>query len=215
MGPQVISSIVTPAKTYDLTTVDVVKNELGITDNKSNAKLQRYVTSASAAAAKFCNRKFAVETIQDQFWAQRDKFPRIIGGGMDVLQFTRFPIVSLTSVVENSVTLVENTDFTRDAEKGQLIRLDSNGYPRHWPIYPVVAIYVGGYATIPTDIADAVVRMVRARWNARSDPYLKEENIPGVREAQWWIPTGADAGNMPPDVEDILNNYRVPEFAAA
>lgn len=213
MRPQVISTVVTAASTYDLTTLAIVRDELGITDGASNAKLQRYLTSASVAAAQFCNRVFAVETIQDKFWAQRDKFPRLVSGGMETLQLSRFPVVSVTSVTENDVTLVEDTDFTTDSENGQLTRLDANGYPRRWPIYPIVAIYVSGYANIPTDVADAVIRMVKARWNMRSDPNLRQESIPGVREAQWWIPTGADAGNLTPDVEDILNNYRVPVIA--
>jgi hypothetical protein len=71
--------------------------------------------------------------------------------------------------------------------------------------------YSAGYDPMDPPIVDAALRMVNARRLARGrDPYLREENIPGVLERQFWIPTGNDVGNMPPDVSDILNNYRVP-----
>lgn len=211
MGPELITTVVTPAASYDLTTLAIVKEELGVTNGVSNAILQRYLTSASAAAAQYCNRVFPAETIKDEFWAQRDHSPRVISGRVESLQLSRWPIVSVTSVTENSVALVDGTDFRIDYPDGQLIRLNTNGYPRIWPAYPVVAVYVGGFASIPTDVADAIIRMVRARWIGRGrDPMTRQISIPGVIEQQFWVPTGADGGNMSPDVSDILNNYRVP-----
>ncbi len=111
--------------------------------------------------------------------------------------------------------LVDGTDFRIDYTNGQLMRLDTNGYPRHWPVYPIAVVYVGGFATIPSDVADAVIRMVRGRWNARGrDPMTRQISIPGVIEQQFWVPTGSEGGNLSPDVSDILDNYRVPLFAA-
>ena len=41
--------------------------------------------------------------------------------------------------------------------------------------------------------------------------WLKQESIPGVIEQQWWIAQGPGSnGSMPPDVEDMLEKYRVP-----
>lgn len=211
MGPELITTVVTAAGTYDLTTLAIVKDELNITDGVSNTILQRYLTSASAAASQYCNRVFPAETIKDEFWAQHDPSPRVVSSRVEALQLSRWPIASVTSVTENAVALVDGTDFRIDYPGGQLIRLDTNGYPRHWPVYPIAVVYVGGFASIPTDIADAVIRMVRARWNGRGrDPMTRQISIPGVLEQQFWVPTGADGGNMSPDVSDILNNYRVP-----
>lgn len=215
MGPELITTVMTAAESYDLTTLAIVKDELSIKDGASNTILQRYLTSASAAATQYCNRVFQAETIKDEFWAQRDRSPRVVTSRIELLQLSRWPIVSVTSVTENAVALVDGTDFRVDYANGQLIRLGTNGYPRHWPVYPIAVVYVGGYATIPTDVADAVIRMVRGRWNARGrDPMTRQIAIPGVIEQQFWVPTGADGGNMPPDVSDILDNYRVPIVAA-
>lgn len=114
--------------------------------------------------------------------------------------------------------LIEGVDFIADADKGQLTRLFSDGCPRRWFGFPTIAItvqYQAGFATYPTDAEDveeAVILLVKARWFARNrDPYLRQENIPNVREATYWIAQGAGSnGALPPDVEDMLEKYRVP-----
>lgn len=214
MGPNLITTVTQSAPSYDLTTLAIVKDELSVTVGKSDAILQRYITSASAAASQYCNRIFQVETIQDQIWAQRDRWPRIVPGGLQVLKLSRWPVVSIISVTENGIALVDGTDFTTDAKNGELIRLDENGYPRLWPVYPIVVVYTAGFSSIPIDVQDAVLRMVKSRWQAKDrDPYLKEQNIPGVIEQQWWVASPGETGNMTPDVTDILDNYRVPVTA--
>lgn len=199
---------------YDLTTLAVVKDELKKTDGSSDATLRRFITSASLAVKQYCNRVFQVETVLDEFWPLRDPYPSLMRGGLAPLQLSRFPIVSVASAVENAVTLTVTTDYRIDPAKGQLVRLDSNGFPRHWPTFALAVQYSAGFATIPSDVADAVVRMVKQRWFARgTDTSIKHENIPGVREYDRWVSTGDEAGNMPPDVVDILDNYRVPVTA--
>lgn len=214
MSVKVITTLLSTAlQNYDLTTIDEVKDELSILDNSKDATLKRYITSASAAASKYCNRTFQSEELQDEFWPDREKFQYTLPGRVDVLQLSRWPVESpIISVVENGVTLVEGTDFRVNYDNGTLIRLDDlNTYPRAWAAWPIVAVYVGGYSEIPYDIEDAVIRMVTKRYVARGrDPALKQESIPGVREVQYWIATGADAGNMTPDITDVLEPYRVP-----
>ena len=211
MQSETIVTVTTPATTYDLASLSDIRDELDITNGAQNTRLQRYLTSASAAISQYCNRVFPAETMTEQFWAQRDRWPRLVKGGVPCLQLSRWPIQSVTSVTENGTALVQGTDFTIDATNGQLVRLDINGYPRPWPIYPIVVVYVGGFQTIPADVADAAVRMVKARYLARDrDPMLRAENIEGVYSAQYWIAAGSQSGNVPPDIADILDNYRVP-----
>ena len=119
-------------------------------------------------------------------------------------------------VVEDGIALIEGIDFRVDFALGQLTRLvtwpdGTTVYPRSWRALPIAATYGAGFKVIPADVGDAVLRMVKARWFARTrDPLLRSENIPGVREAQWWVATGDQAGNLTPDVVEILNSYRVP-----
>jgi hypothetical protein len=127
-----------------------------------------------------------------------------------------------TAVVENAIPLGEGVDFLTDAQPaallsesaGQLTRLDTNGWPKKWPALPITVQYSAGYTTLPADVVDAAILLVKHRWFSRGrDPYLRQENIPGVYEASYWIAQGPGTnGNLPPDVEDKLEKYRVPVF---
>lgn len=207
-----ILTVTVAAASYDLTTLANVKAELSASDNASDTILRRYITGASAAAAQYCNRVFAVETVSEQFLP--DHAGRLFRGGVKPLQLSRWPLVAVTSATENAILLVENTDYLVDKVNGQLTRLDSSAYQRSWSPLPLTIVYSAGYATTPPDLEDAIIRMVTKRWSAKGrDATLKQESIPGVLERQFWIATGADAGNLTPDIADILENYRVPVLA--
>jgi len=212
MSLTTITSVTEAAESYDLTTLDVVKDELGVTDNSKNAALERYIAGASAAAAQYCNRVFQLETVEERIWPARAGSP--LSGSFDKLQLSRWPVVEIVSLTEDGTVLVEDTDFVVDGATGQITRLDGSGTRRCWSACPKVILYQAGYAAIPADIEDAVIRMVKGRWLARGrDPNLKSQEIPGVLSQSWWIATGAENGNMAPDIVDILDNYRVPVIA--
>jgi Phage gp6-like head-tail connector protein len=215
-----ISTVVTPAKTYDLTTLAVVKGLLNITNSAQDAYLQSLISAASAAAAQYCNRVFPAEEVLDEVWPALDAYPYQVPGGIAPLQLSRWPLGTITSVVISTdptstpTTLTSGTDFRFDTVRGQLIRLDFSGYPCGWAPSYIAADYIGGFATIPADVADAVCRMVRSRYYANTrDPMLRSENIEGVYEASYWISAVGNNGNLTPDVLDILDNYRTPVIA--
>jgi hypothetical protein len=210
MSPQTITTIITPAASYDLVDIGVVAEELGTTEGDAPV-IRRLISRASAAIAQYCNRVFVAEVVKDDIWPQRDPYPWQIPGGVAPLQLTRWPVMQINSVTENGIALVDVTDFRIDQTKGQLTRLDGSGYPRKWPAFTIAVQYKGGYEAIPADIQDAALRMVRARWLGRHrDPMLRQESIPGVRDVTYWIAAGDSGGNMPPDVTDILDNDRAP-----
>ncbi|MEZ0060903.1 hypothetical protein ABIF26_006446 [Bradyrhizobium elkanii] len=212
MGVRIVSTVVTAVDSYDLTTLAVVKDELSITGGASDGTLRRYITSASAAAAQYCNRVFQVETVRDEFWPDRDCSP--VFGGLDVLQLSRWPVESVATLTESGAELGEDIDFRVEPKTGQVIRLDAAGNARRWGTCPIVAQYDAGYPTVPADVADAVTRMVTKRFSAKGrDASLRSESIPGVRDVTYWIATGAEAGNLTPDVADVLDNYRIPVMA--
>ncbi len=214
IGAATITSVVTPAVSYDLVDLATVTQELG-TPPGDDTIIARLISRASASIAQYCNRVLVAEIVKDEFWPQRDPSPRSIPGGVAPLQLTRWPVIEINSVTENGNALIDGTDFRADKSRGQLTRLDGSGYPRSWPALAIAAQYKGGYDDIPADIQDAALRMVRARWLGRNrDPLLRQESIPGVRDVTYWVPSGDSNGNMPPDVADILDNYRAPVIAA-
>lgn len=216
-SPILITTVITPAtgRALDLVDLATVKLVLNINDGTTDNYLRLLISWCSAEIKSYCNRVLVPETIKDEFWPFRDPPPTVVPGDLKPLQLSRWPIVAagITELLENAIALVDGTDYRVDYDKGQLIRLDDNLYPRRWPTLPISVTFNAGYSPMDAPIIDAVTRMIGARWRARDrDPYLKQESIPGVREVQFWIPNGP-TGNMTPDIEDILDNYRVPVIA--
>lgn len=79
---------------YDIVSVVAVMAEINITDQSKVSNLKTWITQASAAAAKFCNRVFPVETLQEQLFPPRDAYPPVAIGGVDPLELARSPIAS-------------------------------------------------------------------------------------------------------------------------
>jgi hypothetical protein len=203
-----IVTVTSAATSYNLTSLANVKAELSITDGSSDAILSRYISGASQAAAQYCNRVFVAETVSERFLP--GPYDRMMCGGISPLQLTRWPLITVSSVVEDEEPLAVTDDYLADPINGQLTRVDESGFPRTWRNVTITAAYSGGYATIPADLEDAVIRMVTQRYSAKGrDATLKSEEIPGVRSAQYWIATGEEAGAITPDVADLLDRYRM------
>src|ERR1044071_9207493 len=103
MGSRFLT-VKTPATSFDLTDIDTVKDELEISGSESDDRLARYITEASRAIATWCNRVFGKETVAETF---RN------GEGLECLVLARRPVVSITSIVEDGVTL-SSSDYELD-----------------------------------------------------------------------------------------------------
>lgn len=214
-----IVNVTTLAPSYNLIDIMTCKTLLGITNTAQDAVLTLWIANASTAVRNFCNNPFVIETMTEQYWPPRDGWPGSVRADTQPLQVSRWPVTGVTSVIETitgtPTTLVQGTDYLLDAPVGQLIRLDTFGYPKGWRSNPIAVVYAAGYATIPSDISDAVSRLVKSAMFAQSrDPALKSETVPGVYSASYAAGMGAMPGNgMPPDVVDLIDNYRVPVFS--
>jgi hypothetical protein len=215
----IVSTITKAAASELLTDLATVKAELNLVsvDANRDAVLTRYIAACSQAIQTYCNRIFAVQTIEDQFFPQRDAPISPVIQGVDPIQLSRWPIVALLSVVEwpssaNPVTLTSGTDFLEDDDAGQLIRLDKFGAPKLWSTAPLTVQYSAGYATLPADVVDACIDFVKFRYFARMrDPSLKSENVVGVYEASYLWGTGPGGpDDMPATVAGKIDRYRVP-----
>lgn len=182
-------------------------------DVQSDLFLTRAITLSSTAIQNYCGRKFAAETIQDEFiftedhnqWQEIRDLPR--------LQLSKGPLISITSVVINEdgtdVTLEEGVNFIIDQDKAQLIRIhESTGRPSRWRGWNTTVIYTAGYATLPADIDDACSRMTKkAFWARGRDPSIMEQSQGMVGSTKYWVTSSPD-GNLPPEICDILDKYR-------
>jgi hypothetical protein len=238
----VITTLVTPPASSQLTTLANVKDELDLTsiDTSNDNRLTRFITEESDGIARYCNRVFGYATWQDEFRPQRGVRGEGVRGAVNPLKLTKWPLTSaagVESVVETiagvSTTLVAGTDFEIDTgsllpgDEGNsfLYRLDDSGNPRTWPGVKIVVIYQAGYAlpndaaqgipTIPSNLESACIRLVVWRFKAKNrDPMLRARDQPNIGSEQYWV--GATPGNSSPypnEIMSILNNYRPPVMA--
>ena len=216
-----ILTVTTPAASFDLTNLLNLLADLNINDASAQDRifLRNAMSQASAGIAQECNRVFPLQTYQEDFRNDGTVRSWPLPGSPTVLQLSRWPITTVTSVTEDPVVaptvLVADSDYIADLANGQLTRLSSDtGRPRPWTKTTSVSIvYQAGYATIPYDLQDAVHRQVKARWYARArDPMLKAESMPNVISYQYWVASMGEIGNFTPDVSDIIDKYRVPNI---
>lgn len=230
-----ILTVTTPATSRDLSTVDAWQAQSGIAVSGADAAaVAQLITAASRAIEQFCNRVFAREVLRETIWPERDAYPYQVPGGIEVLQLQRWPIAvdgdgNVAVQVKEGAgaaqrTLVLDDDYMADTEIAHLIRLNQSALPMPWPAQRFVIEYTAGWvvpgqadagtlATLPADVTDACNRLVTGRWYERKrDPFLKSVQVEGVDRVDYWIPNG-DTGNFPPDVADLLDNYRVPVLA--
>ena len=215
-GSVAISSVITPADSYDLITLDEVKDDLNISSTADDAYLQRRITELSAVARQYMNRTLQVEAVRDQFWLQRDPYPWQLPGGAMPLQLSRWPVIEVALLIENDIELVEGTDFVVDTEVGQLTRmLPADPYPTRWRTLPITIEYSAGYDPIPPDVSGAVSRAVKNQYMGRlRDPAIKSQSAAGIYAASYiQAGAGATAGVLTPDVYGVLDGYRVPVIA--
>ena len=215
----VIRRVTTPATTYDLATLATVKALIGVTATDKDAAFSLWISQASKQAQNFMNNPIVVETLEEKIWPRDDGFPHTVRDDINTLQLSRWPAVSITSVVETiagaATTLSDGTDFISDLESSRLYRLDLQGRPKRWAGNPVVVNYVAGWATVPADVVSAVVSLVKILYFGQSrDPMVRQENIHGVGEMAFWFGAGPSSRDgFPSSIADQLDNYRVPVIA--
>jgi hypothetical protein len=157
VGYSVVTTVLSQAASYDMTDLASVRLELSFktADSSNDAWLaQMAIPQVSRAIMRHCKRPFAPEQVQDAFDIEQDPYPSQTPGGFANLQLSRWPVLSVSSVVQTlaiatSQTLVEGVDFRVDAETGQLLRLNPfTGVGSLWEAIPVTVVYAAGYGAL-------------------------------------------------------------------
>ena len=205
-------TVVTPATTYDLVSLDVIKDELGITDTTSDLRLARWITESSQMIAAYTQRVWALESLSEMF---RMPVKMNTSGYRHQLRLTRYPIVAVTTVVEDDIySLTQGVDFEVDPASGLLYRLFQGGVPDGelawtWHRRKVVVTYSAGYALpdgAPSLLQQAAQMMIKGRQaNRTTDPTLRSYVIPGVIEKTFATPSSTD-GPIPAAIAALLDS---------
>lgn len=206
------TTVVTAATSTEMTTVATVRRELGdAAAAAADEDIRRWIQQHSAAAVRHLNRQIAKETVLDIF---RADWPRIDGSGLlkpvDVLMLSRWPVASITSVVEDGTTLTAD-DYEVVEDIGELWRLKDDARVC-WVNAKISITYQAGWEMVdelPADLERAVIVMVKGSvFSASRDPMLKQESVPGVLEQSFWVGSVGDNSAIAPEALALLEPYR-------
>lgn len=210
-----------------LTTLATVLDELGLTEDSGarDARLERYINSASAAIARYCSR---------QFHRSDGIVERLDGHGGTDLVLGRRPVLDVTSVVVDGATLDAADYELYDVARGipgilyrhtgwpWTARLAAGYSSEPWPgseKRSIVVTYDGGWVTpeqnaqglfsgaartLPYDLEDACVRYVTMRFQRRSVDPSKQAVAQENKSYNLFF-----AGDMPPEIATLVNRYKM------
>lgn len=218
MSVRYATVITSEANDLSLVDLETIKSELKIdeADTSSDDWLTRAIGQVSRSISQYCNRRFQRETLTDTIFIEHDAYPYQTPGGIVVLQLSRWPVITLQSVVQrfSSTTtqaLVENTDFKQNGDSGELYRLDINGLLVRWETLPTTVVYEAGFDEIPDDVVVAALRWLVWRWSERTrDPTLRATQQPDYGTKSYWVGGPPMSGGVPQEIAALLDNYRVP-----
>lgn len=220
-------TVLIPAATTLLTTLDTVKLELGLMSvDTDDMLLERLIQRASSVIARECNRVFGRQTVVET----------LQGSASRLLGLSCVPIVSVTEVLEDGVVVVSSQYSIEDAEAGALYRQQGwtrSGGQRMWGtealssgyILPGLSTlrytitYVAGWflppetsPTLPGGIEQACLDTVKQWYNdvaGSGSGELAAMQVGQLRVQYRQSPsTSGGAASLPPSALDALRQYR-------
>ncbi len=144
------------AASTDLCTLADVKAYLGISGSTYDGVLGTLIDAASEAIENYCRRRFS-ETEHTEYHD---------GWGSTQIVLDHHPIASVSALYDDlnrdfdSETLIESDDYAFYPEEGILELLQGIFQTG---VRNIKAVYTAGYATVPTDVAQAA-RILVASW---------------------------------------------------
>lgn len=224
----------TSASKTALTTLAAVKIELDIDGGDEDDYLNQKILQVTDDILDYLNvvrttdgqRTIASQQLRETFNAAEysiSQLPATLmlsrGLGRHKLALSRFPVRSITSIVESGTTLT--TDQYQLDQNGILTRL-SNSVPVRWADAPIVVTYTAGWIMpgqtsrdLPYSIEGAVFEYINMVRSARGrDPLIKSENVNGILDTDYWVGQIGTDGSLPPSVAARLDRYRRTSFGA-
>ncbi len=199
-------TVLSPALTNDLTVLDTLKSDLGITDTAEDIALMGIIRQASDMVTSHTGRKtFGRQTVRQTEFNIYNKIAIMLDLDINV---------EISSVIDDGVPLSSGVDYMHD-DAGLLYRYAGIGAVGCdlWYSQKVEITYSAGYtplADVPHDLERAVLDLCAYIYHKRPrDPTLRSERILDVIETRWGPPAhGPGSGGLPIDIADRLKSYR-------
>ncbi|MBR0945954.1 hypothetical protein [Bradyrhizobium liaoningense] len=195
-------TVVTPAESYDLVSVEAVKAALGISGSGEDETLPPLISAASTAITNECNRgSFIAETVEETLFIR----------GLEAVLLSRYPVSEVVSVTHCG-SVLDPSAYEVAPAYGMLIRLcgDRVGF---WTSGRLVVRYVAGYNLdkVPADLVRATIMLVQTyRASDSRDPLLRAEEVGDIERLEYNVQSGTA---LPGPVADLISRHRKPAGA--
>ena len=188
-------TILTPATTNHLTSVDRVKTELSITGSAEDAKILSFISEASGLVTAYCGRNtFGVQTVRqtERLSCSRDCI---------IMALDLDPGIDSVTV---DGTALAGTEYELDGSL--LYRLDASDKRVAWDGGTKVVIeYDAGFVlltTLPEAIERAAIDLVVGMYRgAGRDMAVRQEVVEGIGSTSY---LGTSAGSVPLSAERLV-----------
>jgi len=217
-----VAIVTIPPNSTDLTTLTAARAMVDASTSQDDYHLAALIDRASAIIAAYIGQPLGLRTVQETFrlsWTTAGPSTQNVmpyGTPLDstiqplLLQF--YPVPSILSVTENTVTLDPSADYEADA--GSLYRL-RNGLRSWWAVPTIVVTYQTGWSlpndlsrNLPHDIEDACLSLVQSGfYNRASNPSVIMELAEGVGRVQYNRNASAAAMTIDAGMEMRLQPY--------
>ncbi|BAI71474.1 hypothetical protein AZL_020390 [Azospirillum sp. B510] len=203
-----IVTVTTPAADRRLCSTGALKTELGIDadDTLFDAWLEAEALSASDLVAAACGVRGddagdAPPTFREEIAIVT--FSVDEAGGAEAL-FLPWRRPARVSVVSVSGSTLDPASYRAMSKAGLIERLSAAGCVVPWRRSAAAVTISSGWALgkVPTELQDAVKRLVRLRWESRDrDLAVKAEETDGTGRTEYWVGSmGAGGSALPADV---------------
>lgn len=195
------SAEISPVAPANLATLSNVKTLGDITVSTHDTVLNLLIAAASLAIEAYCGTILAQRTVTETIISE---------DGLDSLVLRYAPVISLTSyTLDGAAQLIGDYEvllrqgIMRRTDGGALIGARQKG----------VIVYAAGYATIPSDVAQATRQLVLSMfYNRQRNMSLKSEDVPDVGSVEYAsasdsLVTGPGGGQLPADIAILLARY--------
>ena len=194
------TSIVTPAATRQLVTLDDLREQLRVRpgDVANDAWYNKVIDRASRAAERYCDRIFVQQEYLDTF------APGASGGMNAPLMLGQAPVDPATLDVTLDGVPIGAEEYLLDPTVGHLWRAGT-----YWTNASGLSVaYSGGFAEIPPDVQQAVLDLCTAENSGRGrDPMLRATESPGLGRQEYWVGGIPGSSTLPPDIASRLDPY--------
>lgn len=174
-----------------LTTLANVKDWLQITNPSSDALLNRMITAFSDAVANYINRDLG----QQSYTITRD------GNGADNMVFINYPVSAVTQLMVNGVAIPPRPGFGANGYVFTPTKITLVGYQFTKGSQNVQLVTVAGFASIPTELEQAVIEWIADRYASRDRIGLNSKTLAGETISY-------ALNDIPDPVVAILSPYR-------